>query len=469
MDLRRRFKLVTTMILIIPVFAILVTAMAFALSWSFRWSEAEDLSAPRFLHPILTDILEGNLPAEHRFNGIIMMFDHPGSLVYLAPEVEQHLGSYDWDNPEMAFQQLMDLMPHTPFNISIYRYKGAPGLVFYVEDFFTSMRIFRVSWLLLFVLYLVLIVMPVMVLRRITKPIAASLLTMERQAREIGRGNLEGVPASELPSRRPRRTFREMEALENSFNTMRLELKENHERQSRIMMSISHDLKTPLTLIKGYVEALKDGMAETPDAVVEYADVIHDRTMLLEERINDLIHFARLQTTDWQARFSPFSLSDFLEEACDIFRNDSQIRKRQFESAVEDMGDRMLRGDRKMVFQVLENLFDNSCRYSGEGDVIRLGARTEEDRVVISMEDSGPGVDEEHVPFIFNNFYRADQGRNSRGLGVGLDSAKTIVRTHGGDIGYQPSLLGGACFIVTLPLEPPGQHDKNNQKYREPG
>jgi len=456
MDLRRRFKLVTTMILIIPVFAILVTAMAFALSWSFRWSEGEDLSAPRFLHPILTEILDGSLPADHRFTGVIMMFDHPGSLIYLAPEIEKHLGSYDWGNPENAFQRLMDLMPNTPFNISIYRYQGNPGLVFYVEDYFTSMRIFRVSWLLLFILYLVLIVMPVMILRRITKPIAASLLNLQQAAREIGRGNLEGESSAVSSAPKPRRTFREMEALEHSFHNMRRELKENHERQSRIMMSISHDLKTPLTLIKGYVEALKDGMAETPDAVLEYAEVIHDRTMLLEERINDLIHFARLQTTDWQARFSPFSLKDFLEETCDIFRNDSQIRKRQFESAIENMGSPMLRGDRKMIFQVLENLFDNSCRYSGEGDVIRLGARVEGDRAVILMEDSGPGIHDDHVPFIFNNFYRADQGRNSRGLGVGLDSAKTIVRTHGGDIGYEPSSLGGACFVVTLPLEPEG-------------
>jgi signal transduction histidine kinase len=202
------------------------------------------------------------------------------------------------------------------------------------------------------------------------------------------------------------------------------------------------------------VEALKDGMAETPDAVLEYADVIYDRTMLLEERINDLIHFARLQTTDWQARFAPFPLKEFLDETCDIFRNDSQIRKRQFESDLAASGGRRLRGDRKMVFQVLENLFDNSCRYSGEGDIIRLSSRIEEDRVVISMEDSGPGVHEDHVPFIFNNFYRADQGRNSRGLGVGLDSAKTIVRIHGGDIGYEPSSLGGARFVVILPLEP---------------
>lgn len=451
MDLRKRFKIAAAMILLIPVFAILVTSLAYALTRNLRWSETEELSAPRFLHPVLTKILTGDPIPEHRFSGVIMVFDNPGSLLYLAPEVEKQLGAQDWESVGNAFENLMELMPNNPFNISIYRYKGKPGLVFYVEEYFTSMRIFRASWFVLFILYLILFVLPVLILRRVTKPIADSLLTLEQAAREIGQGNLDGTIAPDPESKKSRRTLWEMDALENAFNNMRLELKENHERQSRIMMSISHDLKTPLTLIKGYVEALKDGMAETPEMVSEYADVIHDRTILLEERINDLIHFARLQTTDWQARFILFSLKDFLEEARDIFRNDAQIRKRRFESVMEDVGNRVLRGDRKMLFQVLENLFDNSCRYSGEEDTIRLSTCIENNRAIIIMEDSGPGVREEHIPFIFNNFFRADQGRNSRGLGVGLDSAKTIVRIHGGDIYYKPSSLGGACFVVNLP------------------
>ena len=312
------------------------------------------------------------------------------------------------------------------------------------------MMIFRVIGTAAGSLFLILIVVPIFMAFYLMRPMMTALISLENAAREIGRGNLE-VDVLKGPHT-SRRHLPVVKILADAFDNMRLELKENHERQSRIMMSISHDLKTPLTLIKGYIEALKDGMAKTPDEVAEYAQVIHDRTILLEERISDLIHFARLQTTDWKARFASIPLYQFLDEAAGIFRNDTIVRKRKFDHDLNLPSEVMVRGDRKMLFQVLENLFDNSCRYTEEGDTIRLTARIENEKAVIRLEDSGPGIKEEHIPYIFDNFYRADSGRNTRGLGIGLDSAKTIVRNHGGDIDYVSSSLGGAGFRIVLPV-----------------
>ncbi|MDC7223676.1 MAG: ATP-binding protein, partial [Spirochaetales bacterium] len=144
---------------------------------------------------------------------------------------------------------------------------------------------------------------------------------------------------------------------------------------------------------------------------------------------------------------------DLLEEAKEVFRNDALIRNRTLETNLLLPEKTMILGDRKMFFQVLENLFDNACRYTDGGDTIRFTARRDNKNIRITMEDSGAGITKEHIPYIFDNFYRADSGRNTRGIGVGLASSKTIIQSHGGVISYGQTNLGGACFLIELPLQ----------------
>jgi signal transduction histidine kinase len=452
LDLKKRFKYITIIVLFIPLFAILITGFVFFISWSFGRGESDDLSAPRYLKPVLTEILTTGKVSKTGFSGIIMVLNANGELIYTNPKVEEFFKEQNITTFEDTYKIIMSRMPTQPFSVSVYRYKGNAGMVIFIEDFFTTAKIFKIIGTILFSMYLILIVTPLIILRRFMSPLAASLISLENAALEIAKGNLDVnvLKGRNVPKSRHHPTV--LKNLDTAFETMRTELKENQERQSRIIMSISHDLKTPLTVIKGYVEALKDGMAETPDDIKEYADVIHERASLLEERITDLIHFSRLQTTDWQARFEPVGLSEFLTEASDIFKNDTFIRERQFESDLDIPSHISINGDRKMLFQVFENLFDNSCRYTETGDKIRLYTDLKQNEVVIIIEDSGPGIEKEHIPFIFNNFYRADSGRNTRGLGIGLDSAKIIIQNHGGEIKYRKSTMGGAGFQITLPI-----------------
>ncbi|MBI9103706.1 MAG: HAMP domain-containing histidine kinase [Spirochaetales bacterium] len=467
MNLRKRFRYMTLVIILIPLFSIMITVFAFMITWSVARHESGDLSAPRYLKPVLEEILTtGGLEA-NGFSGIIVMFDEHGKIVFADPKVMDYIEEKEWTTMSDAYEGLMSEMPPAePFSFSVYQYKGKPGVIIFVEEYFTRIKLFRVLGIILFGLYFILIVLPVLMFRYFMRPLQDALIALEMAAGDIGRGNLDTAIA--VPERKGsiRNHPPVLSDLFNAFENMRLELKENHERQSRIMMSISHDLKTPLTLIKGYVEALKDGMAETPEEVVQYAEVVHDRAGLLEERISDLIYFSKLQTTDWQARFEPINIASFLEDTSGIFKNDTFIRKRRFLSAINIPADVIVPGDHKMLFQVLENVFDNSCRYTEDDDEIQLTAevRKVEERfsngkslavpefdVVVRMEDSGPGIEAQHIPFIFDSSYRADSGRNTRGSGLGLASAKTIARIHGGDITYIESDLGGAGFELVLP------------------
>ncbi len=445
----------TLTIIVIPFFSILVTVFAFVLTLSVGRYESEELSAPRYLQSVLMEILTTGKVSKEGFSGVIMVFNDQGKMIYADPLVNEFIDEQNWDSLEDGYQGIMaEMPPSQPFSVSIYSYRGKPGVILFVEDFFTRIKLFRILGIVLFGLYFILIVLPVLMLRIFMRPLQETLISLERAAGEIGRGNLDVVVFQPRVKNRRRRHTHPMalEGLVTAFDRMRIELKENHERQSRIMMSVSHDLKTPLTLIKGYVEVLKDGMAETPEDVIQYAEVIHDRANLLEERISDLIHFSKLQTTDWQARFLPIPFKEFLEETAIIFKNDTFIRKREFEYSINITPDILIRGDRKMLFQVLENIFDNSCRYSEDGSRIRFSTELEQGAIILRLEDSGPGIQDKHIPYIFDNYYRADSGRNSHGSGMGLASAKTIIRNHGGDVEYMESSLGGAGFRIVLPV-----------------
>lgn len=452
MTFNKRVKIATVFVLLVPLFALLITSLSFFVSWSLSWEESEDLSVPRFIHAPLLKVLNGEDVATSRFAGIIMVIDDSAEIVYIAPAVEERIEKLNWNSMEDAYTEMMTMMPDIPINITVYNYHGHSGVVFYVEHFFSGMKLFRTSAVLLFGLYFGLIVLPVLIMSINIRPMIRSIVVLENAAHDIGKGDLDTPVYTENKKSCGHPKVKELNSLLRAFEQMRIELKENHENQGRIMMAISHDLKTPLTLIKGYVEALKDGMAKNPEEVSEYAEIIHDRSMLLEERINDLIYFAKLRTSDWQARFSDFSLTEMIDEAVEIFRNDSLIRKRDFSFKSMLSSSLMIRGDHKLLFQVFENLFDNACRYTSENDRILITISLSANTARIIFEDSGSGISEEHQDHIFDSFYRADSGRNTRGIGIGLTSAKTIIENHGGRIRYEASKLGGAGFVIELPV-----------------
>ena len=451
MKAKNRLKTITLFVLVIPLFALVSVGLAFYVSWSISWQEEEGLTTPRFLHSSLLRILNGEADDTKDFSGILMVSDDSGNILYTSPEMEKRF-QYDPEmDAEAHLRDIMKQMPGIPLNFQLYNYNGEAGIVIFLDDFFSNARFFRFSSMIIVLLYFLMIVLPVIIVSIHVRPILNSFFSLESAAREIGKGNLSFSIKNRDKKRNRLSNIREIRSLESAFDSMRLELKENQEHQSRLMLSISHDLKTPLTLIKGYVEALKDGMAETPDQVIEYADVIFDRSLLLEERINDLIHFAKLNTSEWKTSFEDIETGSFFQETAEIFKNDSFIRKRNFYFVNNLKESVYIKGDRKLLFQVLENLFDNSCRYTADDDLIRLIISVENESLVIVMEDSGPGVDEEYREDIFRSFYRLDQGRNSRGLGVGLSSVKTIIESFGGTIEYVESPVGGAAFRIEIP------------------
>ncbi|MDC7222430.1 MAG: histidine kinase dimerization/phospho-acceptor domain-containing protein, partial [Spirochaetales bacterium] len=264
-------------------------------SWSAQMENSDGLESPRYLHSTLLEILTGDYDEKTiASKGILFISNEKGDALYVHPDVLRNypqLMEKNLHDPEQElFTLIVDDMPKMPFGMSIYRYKGQAGIVIFVQELVSKhASAVKRSFVLIWIFYLGFILFPLIVMGIFMHPMARSVLILEEAALAIGRGNwdVKLMPDSETKCKHKPKSFGPMAHLMKSFDQMRLELKENHERQQRIMMAISHDLKTPLTSIKGYLEALQDGMAQDPEELNRYTSIIMDKTYLLEERIND--------------------------------------------------------------------------------------------------------------------------------------------------------------------------------------
>lgn len=273
-----------------------------------------------------------------------------------------------------------------------------------------------------------------------------SLLRLEQGAYRIMQNDFS-TPVDAHPDPTLRPVF-------DTFESMRQQLKENNDQRARFLMAISHDLKTPLTSIKGFVEALEEGVVDNEEKKQRYYGILRSKTELLEERISELIDFSRMETINWRAQFTTFTIAPFLKELLQRYQQEARVRGVKFTAALDIPEETELHGDAKMLARALENLLDNGITYAGRGGRLELHAGLSgEGRVLqLILEDSGPGIAKDELLLIFEPFYRGDRSRNTKGFGLGLTSVKSIVEAHGGNVTAGRSPLGGAKFTLRLPL-----------------
>jgi two-component system phosphate regulon sensor histidine kinase PhoR len=215
--------------------------------------------------------------------------------------------------------------------------------------------------------------------------------------------------------------------------------------------NVSHELRTPLTSIQGYTETLLDGAPES-DHSREFLEIIRKNAARMSRLTEDLLTLARVESGEQRFDVQPVSSGDLLQEAVQSFRE--VARAHGVELKVEDTALVDVNADREAVHQVFSNLIDNALKYGGGGGTIVLGARPSPRGVEFYVQDFGPGIPSEHLPRLFERFYRVDKARSreSGGTGLGLAIAKHIVLAHGGAIGAESELNHGSRFLFTLPV-----------------
>ncbi|HEY9594788.1 MAG TPA: HAMP domain-containing sensor histidine kinase [Spirochaetia bacterium] len=239
-------------------------------------------------------------------------------------------------------------------------------------------------------------------------------------------------------------------ALTRSFEQMRRRVRADAEARSRFIMSVSHDLKTPLSSISGYLDAIEDGMAQEPGQLEKYLAIIRDKTGLLESRISQLIDYVKLETGDWKKSREPIALKGFLMEAMTVFGSEAEVRGFTFETAIDLPPSLVVPMDGDLVFRALENLVQNAFRYADPGSTIRFGATIEGSSVRIDIANRG-AIAEKDLPFIFEPFYKGSRSRREAGFGLGLSVVKWVTSSHGWLIDVV-SRDGDTTFAIRIPL-----------------
>ena len=290
-------------------------------------------------------------------------------------------------------------------------------------------------------LFLLLIAFPISISLRIARSIIKSVMVLEDATRRVAGGELDVAVTIKGSN--------EITSLTRSLNKMRNALREEELRRYRFIMGVTHDLKTPLALIKAYAEGIEDGITEDPATHTGALEIINAKVDQLEGMINDLLEFVRMDSGEWRGQLTPVDLGAFLRASAKAFSLDAELFHHEFRSNIALPGSIYVPLDERLVSRALENLVNNAIRYTPDGSWVSLSAALTGDAVVITVRDNGPGIDPADLPHIFEMFYRGTGSRREQGMGLGLAVVKWVADCHGWKISAEPD--GGARFTIGIP------------------
>lgn len=283
---------------------------------------------------------------------------------------------------------------------------------------------------------LILVFTACMLVMWIYRGIFTPLRKLQAAAENIKEGNLDFTLEPE--------TNDEIGALCQSFEEMRKRLRDStaekmsNEKENKVLISnISHDLKTPITAIKGYVEGIIDGVADTPEKMDKYIRTIYNKANEMDMLINELTLYSKIDTNRIPYNFSRLNVADYFNDCVEELSLDLEAKNiglAYFNYAEENL---QIIADPEQLKRVINNIVGNSVKYlDKEKGFINIRVKDVGDFVQVEIEDNGKGIAAKDLPFIFDRFYRTDASRNSAtgGSGIGLSIVKKIVEDHGGSI-----------------------------------
>lgn len=285
------------------------------------------------------------------------------------------------------------------------------------------------------------LIMGILLARTLTNPLQA----LTRAAQAIARGQLEQQVNVKSQD--------EIGQLADAFNRMSQEVAQANRLRRQMTADIAHDLRTPLTVIGGYVEAMRDGdLAPTEERL----SLIYAEIERLQHMVGDLRMLSQVDAGELPLNVQEISPRSLLERSAALFEHHAGQHQVRLEvEASEDLPE--IKVDEARMMQVLDNLLSNALRYTPAGGKIRLAARREANKVRISVQDTGSGIPGEELPFIFNRFYRADKSRHSETgeSGLGLAIVKALVEAQAGRVWAESQENEGTTIFVELPVRQP--------------
>ena len=277
----------------------------------------------------------------------------------------------------------------------------------------------------------------------IYRSIAVPLVKLKKATKNIKEGNLDFVLEVEGKD--------EFSQLCQDFEEMRKRLKESTEEKilmdkenKELISNISHDLKTPITAVKGYVEGIMDGVADTPEKMNRYVRTIYNKTNEMDHLINELTFYSKIDTNRIPYTFSKLNVEDYFSDCAEELGLEMETKGIELVYANYVEKDVQVIADGEQIRRVIHNIVSNAIKYMEKPrGIIQLRVKDVGDFIQVEIEDNGKGIAAKDLPYIFDRFYRTDVSRNSSkgGSGIGLSIVKKIMEDHGGKV-WATSRLG---------------------------
>ena len=328
---------------------------------------------------------------------------------------------------------------------------GSAGSVFIVTKMYAMISKHLLIYMLV-AMILILVFTSMMMTQWIQKSVFRPINNLNKALQHIKDGNLDYILDSDSKG--------EIGELYNNYEDMRLRLKESEEekqenvqRNKEMIANISHDLKTPITAIKGYVEGIMDGVADTPEKVDKYIKTIYNKANDMDRLINELTTYSGIDTNRIQYNFHRINVADYFGDCVEEVGLDLESKNIKLNYSNLADRDTVVIIDPEQMKKVINNIISNSVKYMDKQDgIIDIRILDEVDSIRVEIEDNGKGVAQKDLQRIFDRFYRTDASRNSAqgGSGIGLSIVKKIIEDHGGYIWATAKEGEGTCMHFVL-------------------
>jgi histidine kinase len=331
---------------------------------------------------------------------------------------------------------------------------GSEASVFILRDASPMVKLMRTFFpLMLGMLIVILILTNGLLTYYVSRSIIKPINRLKEAAEKIGQGQLDSrllVTGKDEISQLTR-TFEQMrEQLKHSTDIQR----QYEENRKELIAHISHDLKTPITTIKGYVEGIRDGVANTDEKRERYLQTIYQKSIDLDRLIDELFLYSKLDLKKVSFHFIEMDLKNYLMDFAEELAFELENRSIKLRFVYDDAENYIMMADPEKLRRVFTNIIENSLKYMDkENGEIHVSLRKTSEDIRISISDNGSGISQEALPYIFDQFYRAEQSRNKQtgGSGLGLSIAKMVIEAHGGTILAESEKGIGTRLTVVLP------------------
>lgn len=319
-----------------------------------------------------------------------------------------------------------------------YNLKTDLGNIIVFQNNMYSSEYLKIVYIVLFFIFVFAVLLSIPLISYVGKKFTKPILKLQKAASSISKGNFDIDCKIN--------TKDEIQSLSDNLNAMALDLKKKYQMQKDFIANVSHDFKTPLSVIRSYSEAINDALVDK-DTTKAYSDEIIKEVDRLNSLVTDILQLSKLQDSAFSLNKKYINLPDLIEKSVNHFKPLLDKRNISIETSIESLE---VYADKKQLQRVLYNLIDNAVKFSNENNKIEIFTSKQNNYIKLSVKDYGIGINQDQLADIWDKYYKNSQ---SGGMGLGLPICREMLKLHGFEYGVSSTSSSGTEFYFLIPID----------------